>query len=173
MPYHTDPFFYAQWELLYVELLFFFVSLPGSCVELVLSTWTWRSCSIIRSRSLCSCTSRSSTLEYHGYRYPGLRWPYPGESKSCTTPGETQENRGEVEKNVSLSGMSEIFQQSGEVEGALIFSHRRKTILLFPPWLQQGFCLQIQAATVQASSSTPQAAACCSYFYTFFNFSTQ
>lgn len=135
----------------------------------MLSTWTWRKYYISRSSSLCPCTCSSSALEYHGYRNPGLRWPYPGESKSCITPGETQENRGEVKKNVSLSGMSEIFQQSGEVEGALIFSHRRKTILLFPPWLQQGFCLQIQAATVQASSSTQQAAACCFYFYNFGN----
>lgn len=133
----------------------------------MLSTWTWRKYYI--SRSLSPCTCSSSALEYHGYRYPGLQWPYPGESKSCITPGETQENRGEVKKSVSLSGMSEIFQQSGEVEGALIFSHRRKTILLFPPWLQQGFCLQIQAATVQASSSTQQAAACCFYFYNFGN----
>lgn len=136
---------------------------------MVLSAWTWRKYCGSRSGSLCSCTCRSSALEYHGYRYPGLQWPYPGESKSSSTPGKTQENRWEVEKNLSLSGMSEIFQQSGEVEGALIFSHRRKTVLLFPPWLQQGFCLQIQAATVQASSSTQQAAACCYSFYTFGN----
>lgn len=136
------------------------------------SSWCWvhEPGELVTSSEVRHCALvHVDRLEHHGYRYPGLRRPYPGESKSCTTPGETQANRGEDKKNVSLSGMSEIFQQSGEVEGALIFSHRRKTILLFPPWLQQGFCLQIQAATVQASSSTLQAAACCFYSYTFGN----
>lgn len=140
---------------------------PGSCVCVLLRTEPWRTSQPSRRRPPCSRTRRSSAPERHGDRCPGLHRPYPGED-SCSTPGETQETRGEVQEKLPLSGMPEIFHQCGEAEGALVLPHRRETLLLLPPRLQQGFCLQVQAATVQASSTARLSRLL--FFYTFASF---
>lgn len=133
------------------------LSLPLSQTPVSRQCWTHKTGQnnhIRTSPAPCIGPCSWSALGCHGHGNPGPPWPSPGQSQACSTSGEAQESRRQAEEEFPLSGVSEGFQQSGEVEGALILSHRRKTLPLLPPWMHQGFRLQIQAATVQTSSST-------------------